>query len=183
MDSDGTQENIRGWLFCVAHNQARNRQTSYHRRFSEPLDGEMDFLAEDATPEQRVLEKEKFRRLATEIRLLTKPERDGLVLRAGGLRHREIGHVLGRAPSAARHTHDHAIQELAEKCKLRGLMPILWRYSRLLTWCVLHANVSIGCARLHPSRCELRNGSRWRLPCKSPFQRKRCFRRAPCRKE
>src|ERR1700719_5258858 len=43
--SDGTQENIRGWLFRVAHNQARNRQTSYHRRFSAPLDGEMDFFA------------------------------------------------------------------------------------------------------------------------------------------
>src|SRR6202521_3240692 len=66
--SDGKQENIRGWLFRVAHNQARNRQTSYHRRFSEPLDGEMDFLADDATPEQRVLEKEKFRRLAAAIR-------------------------------------------------------------------------------------------------------------------
>jgi RNA polymerase sigma-70 factor, ECF subfamily len=77
--SDATQENIRGWLFRVAHNQARNRQTSYHRRFSEPLDGDMDFLADDATPtqslwllgEQRVLEKEKFRRLAAAIQLLT----------------------------------------------------------------------------------------------------------------
>src|SRR5438876_7230223 len=54
--SNGTQENIRGWLFRVAHNQARNRQTSYHRRFSEPLEGEMDFLADEATPEQRLLE-------------------------------------------------------------------------------------------------------------------------------
>src|SRR5246500_5935417 len=33
--SDRTQENIRGWLFRVAHNQARNRQKSYQRRFSE----------------------------------------------------------------------------------------------------------------------------------------------------
>src|SRR6202049_5413893 len=46
--SDGKQENIRGWLFRVAHNQARNRQTSYHRRFSEPLDGDMDFLEDNA---------------------------------------------------------------------------------------------------------------------------------------
>src|SRR5277367_204466 len=35
----GSQENIRSWLFRVAHNQARNRQTSYDRRFSAPLDG------------------------------------------------------------------------------------------------------------------------------------------------
>ena len=34
----GSQENIRSWLFRVAHNGARNRQKSYERRFSEPLD-------------------------------------------------------------------------------------------------------------------------------------------------
>src|SRR5438445_13643043 len=67
LTSHGAQENIRGWLFRVAHNQARNRQTSYHRRFGEPLDGELDFLADEATPEQRLVEKEKFRRLADGI--------------------------------------------------------------------------------------------------------------------
>ena len=36
--SGGSQENIRGWVFRVAHNQARNRQGSYDRRFGEPLD-------------------------------------------------------------------------------------------------------------------------------------------------
>ncbi len=95
--SDGTQENIRGWLFRVAHNQARNRQTSYHRRFGEPLEGEMDFLADDATPEQRVLEKERFRRL---------------------LRYREIGEVLGIATSTVGDTVERAIKKLAEKCNV-----------------------------------------------------------------
>jgi len=116
--SDGTQENIRGWLFRVAHNQARNRQTSYQRRFSEPLDGEMDFLAGDATPEQRVLEKEKFRRLATAMRLLTESERECLLLRAGGLRYREIGEVLGIATSTVGDTVERAIKKLAEKCNV-----------------------------------------------------------------
>src|SRR5258705_8300815 len=32
----GAQDNIRGWLFRVAHNQARNRQSSYHRRTPPP---------------------------------------------------------------------------------------------------------------------------------------------------
>jgi RNA polymerase sigma-70 factor (ECF subfamily) len=116
--SDGTQDNIRGWLFRVAHNQARNRQKSYHRRFSEPLDGEMDFLADDATPEQRVLEKEKFRRLAAAIRLLTESERECLLLRAGGLRYREIGEVLGMAVSTVGDTVERAIKKLAEKCNV-----------------------------------------------------------------
>src|ERR1700732_988621 len=57
--SGGKQDNIRGWLFRGAHNQARNRQTSYYRRFGESLEGEMDFQTDQATPEQRVLEDEK----------------------------------------------------------------------------------------------------------------------------
>jgi RNA polymerase sigma-70 factor (ECF subfamily) len=116
--SDGAQENIRGWLFRVAHNQARNRQTSYHRQFGERLDSEMDFLAHDATPEQRVLEKEKFRRLAAAIRLLTEPERECLLLRAGGLHYREIGEVLGIATSTVADTVERAIKKLAEKCNV-----------------------------------------------------------------
>jgi RNA polymerase sigma-70 factor (ECF subfamily) len=116
--SNGTQENIRGWLFRVAHNKARNRQTSYHRRFGEPLDGEMDFLADDSTPEQRVLEKEKFRHLAAAIRLLTESERECLLLRAGGLRYREIGEVLGIATSTVGDTVERGIKKLAEKCNV-----------------------------------------------------------------
>ena len=114
--SNGAEENIRGWLFRVAHNQARNRQTSYHRRFGEPLDGQMDFLADEATPEQRVIEKEKFRRLAAGIRTLSESERECLLLRAGGLRYREIGEVLGIATSTVGDTVERAIKKLAEKC-------------------------------------------------------------------
>jgi RNA polymerase sigma-70 factor, ECF subfamily len=114
--SNGTQENIRGWLFRVAHNQARNRQTSYHRRFGEPLDSEMDFLAGDATPEQRVLEKEKLQRLAAAIRMLAEQERECLLLRAEGLRYREIGEVLGIATSTVADTVERAVKKLAENC-------------------------------------------------------------------
>jgi RNA polymerase sigma-70 factor (ECF subfamily) len=78
----------------------------------------MDFLADDATPEQRVLEKEKFRRLATAIRLLTESERECLLLRAGGLRYREIGEVLGIATSTVGDTVERAIKKLAEKCNV-----------------------------------------------------------------
>jgi RNA polymerase sigma-70 factor, ECF subfamily len=118
MASGGDQENMRGWLFRVAHNQARNRQTSYHRRFGETLDGEKDFLADDATPEQLVLEREKLRRVAAAIRLLTESERECLLLRAGGLRYREIGEVLGIATSTVGDTVERAMTKLAEKCNV-----------------------------------------------------------------
>ena len=68
--SGGSQENIRSWLFRVAHNGARNRQNSYDRRFGKPLDPHLDSIADEATPEQVVLEKEKFRRLGKAILLI-----------------------------------------------------------------------------------------------------------------
>ena len=114
----GAQDNIRGWLFRVAHNQARNCQSSYHRRFLHPFDSEMDFVAADATPEKAILEKEKFRRLRAAVGLLPESERECLLLRAGGLRYREIGDVLGLATSTVADTVERAIKKLAEKCNV-----------------------------------------------------------------
>jgi RNA polymerase sigma-70 factor (ECF subfamily) len=65
-----------------------------------------------------VLEKEKFRRLANAMRLLTELERECLLLRAGGLRYREIGDVLGIATSTVGDTVERAIKKLAEKCNV-----------------------------------------------------------------
>jgi RNA polymerase sigma-70 factor (ECF subfamily) len=109
---------MRGWLFRVAHNAARNRQTSYHRRFAKPLDAEMQILAAQATPEQALLEKEKFHHLVAAIRQLTAPERECLLLRAEGLRYREIADVLEMATSTVAETVDRAIRKLAEKCNV-----------------------------------------------------------------
>jgi RNA polymerase sigma-70 factor (ECF subfamily) len=116
--SGGSQESIRSWVFRVAHNQARNRQGSYHRRFGEPLHGEMDAMPDEATPEQAVLEKEKLRQLGKAIRQLTGSERECLLLRAEGLRYREIGNVLGLATSTVGEVVNRAIKKLAEKCNV-----------------------------------------------------------------
>jgi RNA polymerase sigma-70 factor, ECF subfamily len=116
--ADGSQENIRSWLFRVAHNEARNRQNRYDRRFGEPLEAGLDSALDEVTPESTVLEKEKFRRLAKAIQLLTESERECLLLRAGGLRYREIGEVLGISTSTVGDTVDRAIKKLAEKCNV-----------------------------------------------------------------
>src|SRR5271168_935379 len=116
--SGGSQENIRSWLFRVAHNGARNRQNSYDRRFGKPLNPQLDLIAYEATPEQVVLAKEKFRRLGKAILLLTESERECLLLRAGGLRYREIAEVLGIPTSTVSDTVDRAIKKLAEKCNV-----------------------------------------------------------------
>jgi len=116
--SGGPQENIKGWLFRVAHNQARNRQNRYDRNFSAPGDPELNSVSHDATPERAVLEKEKYRQLGKAILLLSTSERECLLLRATGLRYREIGEVLGIATSTVSDTVDRAIKKLAEKCNV-----------------------------------------------------------------
>src|SRR3984957_10844547 len=118
LSSGRSRENIRSWLFRVAHNAARNRQNRYDRRFAAPLEDGLDSVLDDATPEQVVLEKEKFRRLRKSICMLTESERECLLLRAGGLRYREIGEVLGLSTSTVGDTVDRAIQKLAEKCNV-----------------------------------------------------------------
>jgi RNA polymerase sigma-70 factor, ECF subfamily len=112
----GSRENIRSWVFRVAHNRARNCQGSYHRRFGESLDGEIDATPDPTTPERVMLEKEKFRRLGEAIGELTEAERESLLLRAEGLRYREIGEVLGISTSTVGETVNRAIRKLAEKC-------------------------------------------------------------------
>jgi len=50
--------------------------------------------------------------------LLTESERECLLLRAGGLRYREIGEVLGIGTSTVGDTVERAIKKLAEKCNV-----------------------------------------------------------------
>src|SRR5580692_7360873 len=66
--SGGPQENIRGWVFRVANNRARNSQNTYDRRFRTTLEDGMDRASNDPTPERLVLEKERFQRLEKAIR-------------------------------------------------------------------------------------------------------------------
>ena len=118
LSAGGSQENIRSWLFRVAHNRARNRQNSYDRRFSAPLDDSLVEVPDEATPERVLLEKEKFERLGDAIRRLAVAERECLLLRASGLRYREIGEVLGIATSTVADTVERAVKKLAEKCNV-----------------------------------------------------------------
>jgi len=114
LTAGGAQNNIRGWVFRVAHNQARNRQGSYYRRFAEPLDPQFDAMLDEITPERVVLEKEKFQRLVKAVASLTDSERECLLLRAAGLRYREIGEALSISTSTVGDTVERAIRKLTE---------------------------------------------------------------------
>jgi RNA polymerase sigma-70 factor (ECF subfamily) len=116
--SGGAQDNIRSWLFRVAHNQARNRQTSYDRRFRAPLEARAEFALDEATPEHALLEKEKFGRLERAISKLPESDRECLLLRAGGLHYREIGDVMGIPTSTIADIIARTIKKLAEECNV-----------------------------------------------------------------
>ena len=118
LSAGGSKENIRSWLFRVAHNRARNQQNRYERRFGTSLDEDVDSISEEATPEQAVLEKEKFERLSRAMNQLAEAERECLLLRAGGLRYREISEVLGMPTSTVAETIERTIKKLAEKCNV-----------------------------------------------------------------
>jgi len=114
----GSQANIRGWLFRVAHNRARNCQQSYAQRMGEPLDPAFDAASLAETPEQAVLANERRRRLDSAVRSLSDAERQCLILRAEGLRYREIGEVLGMSTSTVADVVERVVRKLAEKCNV-----------------------------------------------------------------
>jgi RNA polymerase sigma-70 factor, ECF subfamily len=118
LSAGGSQANIRSWLFRVAHNRARNSQMSYAQRMREPLDPVFDTPTADASPEKAVLAKEKYQRLAKAVYSLAEPERQCLMLRAEGLRYREIGEVLAISTSTVADTVERAVKKLAEKCNV-----------------------------------------------------------------
>lgn len=113
-----SHQNIRSWLFRVAHNRARNHQQSYSQRMRESLDTVFDAASNAPTPEQAALERERFRRMDKAVRTLAVEERECLMLRAEGLRYREIGEVLGIPTSTVADVVDRAIKKLAEKCNV-----------------------------------------------------------------
>ena len=81
------RENLRGWLFQVAHNQA----LKVRQRRPAP------FVATTAapTPEEQAITNQTRRRVAAVIQALPELDRACLALRAEGLRYREIAEVLG----------------------------------------------------------------------------------------
>jgi RNA polymerase sigma-70 factor, ECF subfamily len=118
LSGGGRQDNIRSWIFRVAHNAARNRQNRYERRFGAPLEEGLELVLDEITPEHAVLKKEKLRKVQEAFRSLSESERECLLLRAGGLRYREIAEVLGLSTSTVGDTVERAIRKLAEKCNV-----------------------------------------------------------------
>jgi RNA polymerase sigma-70 factor, ECF subfamily len=118
---DGGQyiDNVRAWVFRVAHNLALNRIKE--RQFVDLLDDDRweklqeSLLSDGPTPEQRLLQEERFNRLRASISRLTLRERECLHLRTKGLRYREIAEILDLGTSTVAETLYRVIDKLRKE--------------------------------------------------------------------
>jgi len=95
----GPEDNLRAWVFRVAHNLSMDVHR-FQRRWSWNSDDEsrppVRQQADPApSPEQRVILEERWRRLQAVIAQLTPKQRQCVLLRAEGFRYRQIAVILG----------------------------------------------------------------------------------------
>lgn len=93
-------ENLRGWIFRVAHNYG----ITISKRESIALAFEPDFETQipdrGENPEQALLERERRLRFHHAVEALSDQQRNCLYLRAEGFRYREIAEILGLSDSS-----------------------------------------------------------------------------------
>jgi len=97
------RDNLRGWLFRVAHNLAlKQRQETRRDSMVRSPAAAIEELAVDPFPgpEQQVSDREAGRRLRAVALALAEQDRRCLYLRAEGLRYREIASVLDMSLTA-----------------------------------------------------------------------------------
>jgi RNA polymerase sigma-70 factor (ECF subfamily) len=117
LDAGGPQANVRGWVFRVAHNLARDEYRRRQRRQVQPLDaGEGSAQDGAADPEQQAVARQRTLRLQTALARLPVRQRECLHLRAEGLRYREIAEVLGAGVSTVAEWVQQGLKTLVKEC-------------------------------------------------------------------
>ncbi|HEU0120264.1 MAG TPA: sigma-70 family RNA polymerase sigma factor [Bryobacteraceae bacterium] len=81
------RDNLRGWLFQVAHNQALKLRQRRPPPVLTPSPA--------PTPEQQAIANQTHRRVTAVLAALPEQDRSCVALRAEGLRYREIAQILG----------------------------------------------------------------------------------------
>jgi RNA polymerase sigma-70 factor (ECF subfamily) len=106
-------ENLRAWLFRVAHNlgiKVRQRERSLRvvspdwNQFSSPVEA----------PDDMLINRQRNSRVAATMETLSPQQRHCLYLRSEGLRYREIAEVIGISSSSVNEFLRRAIARLAE---------------------------------------------------------------------
>jgi RNA polymerase sigma-70 factor, ECF subfamily len=110
-------DNLRGWIFRVAHNLALKQFRSTKskiERASVPIDEvQAEFVSPAATPEEMLERSHSEERIQAVIRALPEQDRRCLFLRAEGLRYREIAEALGVSLGSVANSLERAIGKLS----------------------------------------------------------------------
>ena len=112
----GNEDNLRAWIYQVAHNLSANFHKSRRRLVEntpelwEQLS--KSILDEAPSPEELLLRKEQHFRIHDGLSKLTQLQRDCLNLRLEGLRYREIGEILNVGTSTVAGSLRNAITKL-----------------------------------------------------------------------
>ncbi len=120
IQNGGDRTNLRGWLFQVGRNLARNERKSIRRLKTAALDEEIEsqvaLKKQEGNPESEFFRKERVQRLQSAIAKLTPQQRECVSLRAAGLKYREIAVLLGIGISTVGDLMQRAVSRLNEDC-------------------------------------------------------------------
>jgi len=118
LEAGGAQDNLRAWVFRAANNAALNDRKSGARRLSRRLEACGEVACPRDDPERLLLRKERFRRLHRAMKELSAVERHCVLLRAEGLRYREIADALEIGTSTVADHLERALRKLGENCSV-----------------------------------------------------------------
>jgi RNA polymerase sigma-70 factor (ECF subfamily) len=115
--ANGARTHLRGWLYRVAHNVARNIQLSYRASKTSTLTDltlHSEPSAVSLSAEEALLEREREKRLQRAMNELSEAQRNCLVLRSQGLKYREIAETLNLSISTVAENVQRGLERLKE---------------------------------------------------------------------
>jgi RNA polymerase sigma-70 factor, ECF subfamily len=119
LHAGGREDNLRGWVYRVAHNLAssRRRERKFLADTSPELWQQISLSLTDpgAGPEALLLRKEKMMTLHRDIAALSELQQNCIRLRVEGFRYREIAKILNTTSSTVAGSLRHAIERLTRE--------------------------------------------------------------------
>lgn len=119
MRSGGNEDNLRSWIFKVAHNLSVNILRGRRRQIeiTPELWEQLSQSTQDRVPgpEEQLLQKERLRHIHDGLAALTPLQRDCLNLRVEGFRYREIGEILNVGTSTVASSLRNAITQILKR--------------------------------------------------------------------